>query len=148
MAALTQNRTRKFGVSEGPHSNEPIRANTKIYMGAVVGDDGSGYRRGLVAGDTFRGFAWALADNNSSVLNPSLGAAGALEVELRLSGEVTLNVVGVTGVTDAEDTVYASDEDTFTKSASNSASPIGKVLRWISGTLCVVYFESAPKRSL
>ena len=58
--------------------------------------------------------------------------------------------IAVNAVGDAlagSNTVYASDDDTFTlTSAGNSA--IGKVVRWVSGTRCVVYFEGVQVRSL
>lgn len=140
MATLAADKSRKFGVSEGPHSNLPVVATDIIYQGAAVGDNASGYFRPLVAGDVFQGFAFAQADN-------SAGAAGAIDVEVRTSGEVTLSVTGVSGVGDVGETVYATDDDTFTLTASG-ASAIGKILRWISGTTCVVYFEAAAKRSI
>lgn len=140
MSTLAADKSRKFGVSEGPHSNEPVIATDIIYQGAAVGDNGSGYARPLVGLDPFRGFAFANADNSS-------GAAGDVDVEVRKAGEVTLSVTGVTGVGDIDDTVYATDDDTFTKTASG-ATAIGKIVRWVTGTTCVVYFEALAKRSI
>lgn len=140
MSQLTADISRKYGISEGPRSYEPVKAAVAIFQNSALGDDGSGYARQLVAGDPFRGFANAAADN-------SAGAAGAIDVEVRKSGEVTLSVTGVTGVADIDDTVYASDGNTFTKSSTGNTA-IGKIVRYISGTLVVVYFEALSKRSI
>ena len=45
------------------------------------------------------------------------------------------------------ETVYASADGTVTL-ASTSNSSIGKVVQWISGTTCDVYFEGAIVRSI
>lgn len=140
MATLAADKNRKFGIDEGAHSNEPVIASDIIYQGAAVGDNGSGACRPLVAGDPFRGFAFAQADN-------SAGAVSDIDVELRKRGEVTLPVTSVTGIGDIDDTVYASDDDTFTK-ASTGNTAIGKIVRWVTGTTCVVYFEALSKRSI
>lgn len=140
MTTLAADKSRKFGISEGPHSNVGMVATDIIYQGAAVGDNGSGVARPLVAADVFLGFAFAKADNAS-------GSAGDIDVELRLAGEVELSVTGVTGVGDIGETVYATDDDTYTLTASG-ASAIGKIVRWVSGTTCVVYYEAAAKRSI
>lgn len=140
MATLSADKSRKFGISEGPHNNLPVIASDIIYQGAAVGDNASGYFRPLVGGDVFAGFAFAKADNSS-------GSAGDIDVELRTSGEVTLTVTGVSGVGDVTETVYATDDDTFTLTSSG-ASAIGKVIRWETSTTAVVYFEAGYKRSI
>jgi hypothetical protein len=139
MSTLAADKNRKFGVSEGAHSNHPVVASDIIYQGAAVGSN-SGNARPLSGGDDFLGFAFAKADNSS-------GSAGDVSVELRTEGEVVLSVTGVDGVNDTGATVYASDDDTFT-TASTGNSSIGKVLRWISGTTCVVFFQAVTKRSI
>lgn len=140
MATLAADKSRKFGIDEGAHSNQAVVASDIIYQGAAVGDNASGYARPLVGGDVFLGFAFAKADNSS-------GSAGDIDVELRTKGEVTLTVTGVSGVADQQETVYATDDDTFTLTASG-ASSIGKVLRWVTSTTAVVYFEAGAVRSI
>jgi hypothetical protein len=140
MATLSADKSRKFGISEGPHANLPVIANDCIYQGAAVGDNASGGFRPLVAADVFQGFAFAKADNTG-------GAASAIDVEVRTEGTVELSVTGVTGIGDQGETVYATDDDTFTLTASG-ASSIGKIERWITGTTCVVYFQAGFKRSI
>lgn len=113
----------------------PVIATDIIYQGAAVGENGSGYARPLNAGDLFLGFAIATADN-------SAGAAGAVNVTVRTAGRIRLTVAGATAVT-ANDRpiVYASDDNTFTLTASTN-SPIGRVQRWLASTDCIVEFNA------
>lgn len=117
-----------------------VIASDIIYEGAAVGDNASGYARPLVALDPFLGFANKRCDN-------SAGAAGAKRVNVLTKGQVELAVVGATGVGDIGDTVYASDDATFTKTSTGNTA-IGKIADWVSGTTCIVEFEALPQRSL
>lgn len=118
----------------------PMIAADIIYEGAAVGDNGSGLARPLVALDPFLGFAKRTADN-------SAGAASALRVEVKTRGQIELPVVGASSAADVSETVYASDDDTFTLTSTGNTA-IGKVARWVSGTTCVVAFEALYERSL
>ena len=138
MATLAQDKPRAFGVGE--FNELPVIASDIIFEGAAVGDNGAGLARPLVAADPFLGFAKERCDN-------SAGAASARNVKVFERGKIELDVVGVASADDVGQTVYASDDDTFTlTSTSNTA--IGKVVRWVSGTRCVVYFEGVQVRSL
>jgi len=141
MATLAADNFRTFGCQSGNVDIDlPVVASDIIYGGAAVGENGSGYFRPLVAVDPFAGFALLRADN-------SAGSAGDVNVHVRAKGIAILDVTGVTAVTDEGSTVYASDDNTFTlTSTSNTA--IGKIIRYISGTTCEVYFESASLRSI
>jgi len=138
MTTLALNKPRAF--ETGDFNDLPVVATDIIYEGAAVGENGSGYFRPLVAGDNFAGFAVAKADN-------SAGAAGAINVKVQQVGRIELEVTGVTAVTDEGSTVYASDDNTFTLS-STSNSAIGKIIRWISSTKCIVAFEAVSRRSI
>jgi hypothetical protein len=133
MTTLAANKVRQYGVGE--IEEYPVIASDSIFEGAAVGEDASGYARPLVAADPFLGFAEGPALNES-------GGVGAVNVRVRTRGRVTLSVTGASAIT-ANDRpiVYASDDDTFTLSA-NTNTPIGRVSRWISGTLCVVEFDA------
>jgi hypothetical protein len=138
MATLAQDKPRAFGV--GDFNELPVIASDIIFEGAAVGDNASGLARPLVAADPFLGFAKERCDN-------SAGAASARNVKVFERGKIELDVTGVASAADVGETVYASDDDTFTlTSAGNSA--VGKVVRWVSGTRCVVYFEGVQVRSL
>lgn len=147
MATLTLDTPRVFETGHDEYLNEvALAASTKIFAGAAVGTT-SGTARPLVAGDPFAGFCTDYCDSTVSS-NPAIPTVGyALRVKVKSKGVAQLSVVGVTGVTNEGATVYASDDATFTlTSTSNTA--IGKVERWISGTLCMVAFDSARTQSL
>lgn len=134
MTTLSANKNREFQLDD--KEEYPVIAADIIFQNAAVGENGSGYARPLVAGDAFLGFAVAKADN-------AAGAAGAQAVQVRTRGRVRLTVAGATAVT-ANDRapVYASDDDTFTLTASTN-SLIGYVSRWIASTDCIVEFDAA-----
>jgi hypothetical protein len=138
MTTLAANKPRAYEI--GDHNDLPMVATDIIYEGAAVGDNGAGLARPLVAADPFLGFAVRQADN-------AAGAASAARVLVKQRGEIVLSVTGVASADDVGQTVYASDDDTFTLTSTSNSS-IGKVARWISGTTCVVYFEAVPVRSL
>jgi hypothetical protein len=110
----------------------PVKAATKIYEGAAVGDDASGYMRGLVAGDPFRGFAQRQADNSG-------GAAAAINVKLITNGLISLTITGI-ALTNVGAEVYASADGTFTLTASGN-SKIGYVHRYVAANTCIVAFS-------
>lgn len=138
LATLAADKARNFEL--GDLQDLPMIASDIIYEGAAVGDNGSGLARPLVAGDPFFGFAERTADN-------SAGAASALRVRVRTKGQVQLAVTGAASAADVSETVYASDDDTFTLTAGSNTA-IGKVSRWVSGTTCIVAFQALPFRSL
>lgn len=136
MATLTGPANRTHSI-DGFHDAAMIAADT-IYEGAAVGDNGSGYARPLVAADPFLGFAFETADNES-------GAAGDKRCKVRSEGYIEIPVVGATGVDDIGESVYASDDDTFTLT-STSNSLIGTVIDYVSGTTCKVFYKAVTKR--
>ena len=107
----------------------PVAASTTIYEGAAVGDNASGYARGLVAGDPFRGIAESQADN-------SAGSAGDINVRCITDGLVYLAVTSV-AITDVGANVYASADGTFLLTAGSN-SLIGKVYRYVSSGYAIV----------
>lgn len=113
----------------------PVVATDVIYEGAAVGENASGYSRPLVAGDPFQGFAEKQVDN-------STGAAGAKRVRVKTRGRVTLSISGLAVTANDRPAVYASDDDTFTLTATSN-SLIGYVSRWVSTGVGVVEFDAA-----
>ena len=132
MTTLAKNAMRTIEV--GTQNELPVIAADIIYQGAAVGDNASGYMRPLVAGDPFRGFALAKADN-------SAGVAGDINVTLTTEGKMILTVVGASAITDVGRTVFATDDNTFTFSPAAAATRIGKVVRWVTSTTCIVELE-------
>jgi len=142
MATLSADSVRWFEAGYEPALNDiPLIASDIIYRGAAIGESSStGNARPLVGGDAFLGFAYAKADNAS-------GAIGAVNVKAIQRGAVQLVVTGVTADDDLGVAVYATDDDTFTTTASG-ATQIGKLIRWLTGTSAIVYFESVLLRSI
>jgi hypothetical protein len=144
MATLAKDKPRAYENTGGhPDYNEiPAIASDIIYNGAAVGQSSSaGTARPLVAGDSFLGFCVEQCDN-------SAGAAAAKSVKVLTTGIAWLSVATGDNIDDLEDTVYASDDDTFTK-ASTGNTAIGKIKRYDSATgLCLVAFEALLSRSL
>ena len=118
---------------KGDFHDFPVIAADIIYQGAAVGDNGAGYARPLVAGDPFRGFAEMTADN-------ATGAAGAVNVRCRTKGKIQLAIASL-AITDVGKTVYASDDNTFTLTATSN-SAIGTVSSWVSTGLGVIDFAA------
>ena len=140
MATLSANTSRAYAVDvDGLETDHGVIASDIIYEGAAVGNS-SGRARPLVAADSFLGFALRKADNSS-------GSAGDVSVRVAQQGVVELAITGVTGVGDLHSSVYASDDDTFTLTSTGNTS-IGKVIRYISGTTCDVFFQANGVRSL
>lgn len=133
MATLTADKSRAYELGE--HNDLPVIAADTIFEGAAVGDNGAGYARPLVAGDSFRGFAFAKADN-------AAGAAGDINVRTRRYGDAVLSIAAL-AITDVGKDVYASDDDTFTLTQSTNTR-IGHVKRFIAtGSGVVCFCESA-----
>jgi len=131
MTTLAQDQLRSYEI--GDRNDVGVVAADIIYGGAAVGDNGSGYARPLVAGDAFLGFATDKADN-------SAGAAGAISVNLRSSGRIQL-AIGSLAITDVGKPVYASDDNTFTLTATSN-SAIGRVVRFVSSGIGIVQFDA------
>lgn len=135
--SLSKDTARDFFV--GNREDFPVAAGVKIYEGSAVGENASGYARPLVAGDVFLGFAEREADNTN-------GAAGAIVVETKRRGRVELAVGSLVVADNDGVAVYASDDDTFTKT-STANSFIGYVSRFVSAGRGVVDFDAALTKS-
>src|SRR3989304_3814229 len=98
---------------EGFLGSVPIIANDIVYEGAMVGDNGSGYGRPLVAGDKFLGHSISKVDNTATGLTGAAGAAGDLNISLA-SGRYKLIVALVGLIADVGQPVYASDDSVLT----------------------------------
>lgn len=133
MTTLAANKLRDYQL--GDTEEYPVIANDIIYQGAAVGENGSGYARPLAAADVFLGFAEAKADN-------ATGGAGAINVNVKKRGNIVLPISGLAITANDRPVVYASDDDTFTLTATSN-SPIGRVSRWVSTGVAVVEFDAA-----
>lgn len=138
--ALSADAPRTYGSGVQPtFTSLPLVSAGTVYQGSAIGESGTtGTYRALTAGDSFAGFAHEGAVNASG---------GSTRVKVRTKGIARLTVATASAVTQNGEAVYASDDGTFTL-ASTSNSQIGKVIQWISGTTCDVYFEGTLVRSI
>lgn len=119
MAKLTNDTLRTYETQDDTNAL-PVASKAKIFGGALVGLTEAGYARPLQAGDKAVGFATDGVDNCDDV-------DGAIHVTLKTRGKVCLYISGIT-VADIGKNVYASDDDTFTLTATDN-SFVGKLVR-------------------
>jgi len=132
MTTLAAEKPRTYSV--GDYDDYPVIASDIIYQGAAVGENAAGYARPLVAADPFLGFAEETCDN-------SAGAAGAKTVRVRTRGLIVLPIAAAAITINDRQAVYASDDDTFTLTATSN-SLIGYARRWISTGYVLVEFDA------
>jgi hypothetical protein len=145
MSTLAKDKPRAYEFTGAhPDYNElPAVATDIIYAGSAVGESTTtGTYRPLAGGDTFGGFCIEQCDN-------SAGAANAKLIKVYCTGVVWLPVTGADNINDADSTVYASDDDTFTLTSTTTSTAIGKLKRYDQETTrSLVYFEAASMRSI
>lgn len=135
MTTLAANTPRVYegGSKEIAENSLPVIASDILYEGSAIGVvAGAGHGRPLVGGDRFAGFANAKADN-------AAGAAAAINVDLVRKGQIELAVSGAV-ITDINQPVYATDDDTFVFSPAGG-SFIGRVKRFVSAGDVIVAFD-------
>ena len=113
----------------------PIIASDIVYEGSMVGDNGAGYGRPLVAGDKFVGHSITRVTNASAV-------AGAFDIRLRHGVyRLVCSLVGL--ITDVGQPVYASDDQVLSFAASITTtknSYVGRISRYVSATKMEIEF--------
>lgn len=118
----------------GDQNDIPVIASDVIYEGAAVGVVlASGHARPLTSVDVFAGFAVDKADNSS-------GSAADINVRVKKRGQIELSVSGAV-VTDLDQPVYASDDNTFMFTPVGGVF-IGMVKRFVSSGKVVVEFDT------
>lgn len=133
MATRSSDLARNFQL--GVLEDYPVVASDIIFEGSAVGENGSGYARPLVAADPFLGFAQRGVDN-------SAGSAGDKNVTVLTRGKVQLPIASIGITANDRPAVYASDDDTFTLTATSN-SLIGYVSRWVETGVAIVEFDAA-----
>ncbi len=109
-----------------------VAASSKIFRGALIGLNSTGFARGLVAGDSFQGIAYEEKDN-------SAGAAGALTVRVLTIADIEHAVSGAAQA-DVGRPVFASADDTLTfVSAGNSY--VGIAQDFVSSGLAIIRID-------
>lgn len=105
-----------------------VAAGANVFKGAFIGLSG-GYARGLVASDPFVGIAYEAMDNTG-------GAAGVKSVRAYTQGDFRLALAGA-AITDLGASVYASDDETLTLTASGN-SLVGKIVGFEAAGVVIV----------
>ncbi len=121
----------------GDMGSVPIIASDIVFEGAMVGDNGAGYGRPLVAGDKFLGHSIFRVTNASAV-------AGAFNIRLR-TGKYRLVCPLVGLITDIGQPVYASDDQVLSLIGSITTtvnSYVGRITRYVSATKMEIEFET------
>lgn len=122
--ALSANTPRHYSV-KGVLNALPVQASSTIYVGSAVTIDTGGEIGPLATGEVgFVGFAVEKADNSS-------GSAGDINCEILADGEIELVITGLDDNNDIGDEVYATDDNTFTLTASGALA-IGRVSQIVS----------------
>lgn len=140
MANLTKAKVLRFESGIEPIFNTlPIKASTKIFQGSALTSAVGFVEPGLAAATAFAGFAEEDVDN-------SAGTAGAKSVRVRSRGAVQLAVTGVVAASVLGAVVYlGADDQTFTLTDSTGVA-VGKLRRYISDGVAMVYFEGSDIR--
>ena len=158
MTNLIENTPRTFQGDRLPGSVRalPASANTKYFQGAALMKDAS--TGALIsctptASGKFAGFAEMDRDNSTGSIHG--GTVGSTMVDVCTEGLVWLTVAKSGGFARGdEDTVYASDDNTFTTSAGSNNIVVGKIVlvpeAAISATSAqvLVKFQSSSDRSI
>src|ERR1700761_1878821 len=111
--ALSANSPRTLSVVDRHESELPVKGSAHIFAGSAV-TAASGVLEPLVVADgVFVGFATREANN-------SAGSDAAINVNVVDKGYVTIPVVGVTGNSNFDAAVYASDDNTFTLTSTSN----------------------------
>jgi len=118
----------------GDYADAPVAAATVIYEGSLVAVSAAGYAKPAADGDTlFLGVCEKKADN-------SAGAAGAINA--RVKRGIQYRVMALSGAAQADvgDAVYATADDTITKTAG-TALPIGKIHAFLGSGQVIVLLQ-------
>lgn len=119
-------------IQDGDLRSYPIAASTTIYQGTAVYLTAAGFADDDTATGVngFVGIAKETVDN-------STGAAGDLTIEVYAEGDFALPFTGM-AQTNVGNVVYGEDNYTFGVSISSASVPIGRIVRFISATECIV----------
>jgi hypothetical protein len=131
MTALSNDANRTYEL--GDINQIPVKGGSIIYQGAAVGSNSSGYAKSIQNGDKFLGFADEHIDNADD-------GDGTKSVRIRKRGAILLDISGIT-LADINKSVYATDDNSFTLSDSNSVY-IGQISRIDSNGVVLVEFDA------
>ncbi len=135
--ALSADTPREYS-HRGLEAALPVQASSTCFAGGALTIDSGGEVGPLSASDvSFAGFCRKQSDNSS-------GSAGDVDVAVITEGLVKLTITGLDDNNDHNDVVYATDDGTFTLTASG-AVPIGRVyqIESLTSNTAIVLFKGA-----
>ena len=134
MAALTDNI--EVVEKQGEILAHPVVASDIIYKGALLKNNAAGYLAPCAteAGATFAGIAWEKVDNAS-------GSAGDVDCKVIKSG-VFLLTGSSFAQGDVGSIVFASDDQTITKTNATNLQIVGRIVSYVSATQVWVKLET------
>lgn len=130
MVTSTEDTPRDYELGE--QNNLDVKGGAVIFKGSAVGSI-LGLVRPLVKADLFVGFASRKADNSG-------GVDGQIKADILTRGRIPL-LVGSAGIANLGADVYASDDMTFTLTATGNTK-IGKIIRIVSSGEAIVSFNA------
>lgn len=157
MVDLVQNLGRDFHGSRGPHVKHSVDADTEMFEGsALMHSDSNGAMINCTptANGKFAGISVDYVDNRVGSL--AGGGVGDAEILIDQDCMVWLEVTRAAGWgRGANDTVYASDGNTFTTSSGTNNIVIGKVVKVpeesvgvTTATRVLVHAQATARRSI
>lgn len=133
MSKLTKDIVRTYEL--GDINELPVLGGEIIYQGSAVGISlETGHAKILEKDDKFVGFAEGHVDASNS-------SDGQKNIRVRKKGSVILEIAG-SSLTDIGKSVYATDDDSFTLSATNSVY-VGQISRFELDDRVLVDFNSS-----
>jgi hypothetical protein len=119
---------------ESDFEGYPVATGVRIFKGALVSVNSSGYARPLNTADKYVGIAEDTVDNTA-------GSNGAANVSVRRKTSVAFAVTGAT-IASVGAKVYASDDNTLTLTASTNLL-VGIVRKALGGNRVAVELNAA-----
>jgi hypothetical protein len=113
---------------QGIELEYPVKASTRIYAGAMVAVDGTGYAvpAGNATGHKFVGVALEQVDNTA-------GANGAVLIRVRTTGVYDFGAISISQANVGAD-MYVVDDQTFDDVDPGQGIKCGKLAKYVSAT--------------
>jgi hypothetical protein len=127
----------------------PIATSEVVYLGAYVQINTGGYLVNFEDTTGFENAGFVINFDEANADQTSVTGDNSIEAAVNIGGCIIsgLSITGASGQTDVGALVYASDENTWTLTATNIAQEVGVVVRYVSNTdLDVLFFSLAEMR--
>lgn len=119
----------------GNKEQYPVLADEVIFEGSMVSASTTGYAKNLAGGETFLGHSLLKKQDATGKVDGDESVqvlTGVYSLEVGFSGAV---------ITDVGSEIYASDNNTLTKTSSGNTL-VGKIVRYVNANTVVVRFST------